>query len=74
MTDLLLDARVMLPAAKLYLGWYAPYGVYREALDELAVRAGLNVIVNPTAPRARCPRSGARDYLGRRVLRPCHRS
>jgi uncharacterized radical SAM superfamily protein len=26
-----------------------PYGAYRRAVDELAVRAGLNGIVNPSA-------------------------
>lgn len=54
--DLLLDARLMLPAAKLYLGCMRPYGAYREALDELAVRAGLNVIVNPTRAAERAAR------------------
>ncbi len=45
--DLLLSARMRLPAARLYLGCMRPRGAYREALDELAVRAGLNVLVNP---------------------------
>lgn len=47
-TELLLDARICLPDAQLYLGCMRPYGAYRQALDELAVRAGLNAIVNPT--------------------------
>jgi len=40
-------ARVEMPRARLYLGCMRPRGTYREALDEAAVRAGLNVIVNP---------------------------
>ncbi|MBC7235192.1 MAG: radical SAM protein [Chloroflexi bacterium] len=45
--DLFLDAREWLPRARLYLGCMRPHGLYRQALDELAVRAGFNVIVNP---------------------------
>lgn len=45
--DLFLRARVMLPQARLYLGCMRPHGAYRQAVDELAVRAGVNVIVNP---------------------------
>jgi lipoyl synthase len=45
--EVLLDARLMLPGAQLYLGCMRPFGAYRQALDELAVRAGVNVIVNP---------------------------
>ncbi len=45
--EILLDARLMLPSAQLYLGCMRPFGAYRQALDELAVRAGVNVIVNP---------------------------
>lgn len=47
-TELLLDARVLLPAARLYLGCMRPHGAYRQSLDELAVRAGVNGIVSPT--------------------------
>jgi uncharacterized radical SAM superfamily protein len=46
-TDLFLDTRVMLPDTSLILGCMRPYGAYRQAVDEIAVRAGLNGIVNP---------------------------
>ena len=44
---LLLDARIMLPETRIYLGCMRPHGDYRRAVDELAVRAGVNAIVNP---------------------------
>ena len=47
-TDLLLDARIMLPDTRLYLGCMRPHGKYRQAIDELCVRAGFNAVVNPT--------------------------
>lgn len=40
-------ARLSLPGAVLYLGCMRPKGAYRQACDALAVRSGLNVIVNP---------------------------
>lgn len=46
--DVLLDARLRLPRARLTLGCMRPHGAYRQAVDEVAVRAGLNGIVNPT--------------------------
>ena len=46
--DLLVDARGLLPETRIYLGCMRPHGQYRQALDTLAVRAGLNAIVNPT--------------------------
>lgn len=46
--ELLIDARLWLPRTRLYLGCMRPTGVYRQRLDELAVRAGCNAIVNPT--------------------------
>ncbi len=46
--DLLIEARLAFPTTRLYLGCMRPHGFYRQALDELAVRAGLNAIVNPT--------------------------
>jgi hypothetical protein len=48
LAGLLLDARLVLPETNLYLGCMRPAGAYRQAADELAVRAGLNAIVNPT--------------------------
>lgn len=48
---LLLTAREMFPETPIYLGCMRPGGRYRSALDPLAVRAGVNRIVNP-APAA----------------------
>ncbi|MBC7232045.1 MAG: radical SAM protein [Chloroflexi bacterium] len=50
-TDFLLTARLILPDTPLYLGCMRPGGRYRRELDRLAVRAGVNKIVNP-APAA----------------------
>lgn len=46
--ELLLEARLTLPETRLLLGCMRPHGLYRQKLDELAIRAGLNGIVNPT--------------------------
>ncbi len=46
-------ARCLLPETRLYLGCMRPGGDYRRTLDVLAVRAGLNGIVNPTSPARR---------------------
>ena len=54
--DLLIDARLSLPDARLYLGCMRPYGSYRQAVDELAVHAGLNAIVNPSRTAERLAR------------------
>jgi len=45
---LLAEARLRFPRTSVQLGCMRPRGAYREALDVLAVRAGLNVMVNPT--------------------------
>lgn len=45
-------ARLMFPRVPLYLGCMRPGGRYREAIDTLALRAGVNKIVLP-APAAR---------------------
>lgn len=50
---LLTEARVRFPTAPLFLGCMRPRGAYREELDPLAVRAGLNVIVSPSRPARR---------------------
>jgi len=47
-TDLFIEARCMLPQCDVRLGCMRPYGAYRQAVDQLAIRAGLNGIVNPT--------------------------
>jgi uncharacterized radical SAM superfamily protein len=46
--DLFVEARLALPHTRLFLGCMRPYGGYRQIIDQAAVRAGLNGIVNPT--------------------------
>ena len=46
--DLFVRARLALPRTRLFLGCMRPYGGYRQAIDQAAVRAGFNGIVNPT--------------------------
>jgi uncharacterized radical SAM superfamily protein len=48
--DLLAEARLRFPDVPLYLGCMRPKGRYRDELDSLAVRAGVNVIVSPSRP------------------------
>lgn len=47
-SSIFLGARRLLPEARLSLGCMRPTGVYRQEVDALAIRAGLNAIVNPT--------------------------
>lgn len=47
---LLAEARLRFPAVPLYLGCMRPKGRYRDELDPLAVRAGINVLVSPSRP------------------------
>jgi uncharacterized radical SAM superfamily protein len=51
--DLLAEARLRFPDVPLYLGCMRPKGRYREELDPLAVRAGINVVVSPSHPARR---------------------
>lgn len=51
--DFLLTARCALPNTPIYLGCMRPGGYYRRELDPLAVRAGVNKLVNPTPPAVR---------------------
>ncbi|MEA3344696.1 MAG: radical SAM protein [Chloroflexota bacterium] len=44
---LLVEARLRFPRTPLILGCMRPHGPYRRVLDPLALRAGLNRIVNP---------------------------
>jgi uncharacterized radical SAM superfamily protein len=44
---LLVEARLRFPAVPIHLGCMRPHGEYRDRLDSLAVRAGVNVIVSP---------------------------
>ncbi len=46
--ELLVEARLRFPGVPLHLGCLRPRGLYRERLDPLAVRAGVNVIVSPS--------------------------
>ncbi len=48
--NVIAEARVRLPGVPLYLGCMRPKGSYRDELDPLAVRAGVNVIVSPSRP------------------------
>ena len=48
--DLLAEARVRFSDVHLYLGCMRPKGRYRDELDPLAVRAGINVVVSPSRP------------------------
>lgn len=48
--ELLAEARVRFSGVPLYLGCMRPKGHYRDELDPLAVRAGLNVVVSPARP------------------------
>jgi uncharacterized radical SAM superfamily protein len=66
--DLLAEARLRFPTIPLYLGCMRPKGRYREKLDPLAVRAGLNVIVSPS----RVARALAADLgLAAQKMREC---
>jgi uncharacterized radical SAM superfamily protein len=48
--DLMAEARLRFPDVPIYLGCMRPKGGYRNELDPLAVRAGINVIVSPSRP------------------------
>jgi uncharacterized radical SAM superfamily protein len=66
--DHLAEARLRFANVPLYLGCMRPKGRYRDTLDALAVRAGLNVIVSP----ARCARQLAGELgLTAREIREC---
>lgn len=45
--EILAEARLRFPEVSLQLGCMRPKGAYADALDPLAVRAGVDVIVNP---------------------------
>jgi uncharacterized radical SAM superfamily protein len=51
--NILVEARLRFPDKPLYLGCMRPRGRYRAKLDPLAVRAGVNVIVNPAREAVR---------------------
>ncbi len=51
--EILIEARLRFPDKPLYLGCMRPRGRYRRELDPLAVRAGINAIVNPAREAVR---------------------
>lgn len=51
--ELVAEARLSFPDVPLYLGCMRPKGRYRDELDPLAVRAGVNVLVSPSRPARR---------------------
>jgi uncharacterized radical SAM superfamily protein len=51
--EVLVQARLRFPDKPLYLGCMRPRGRYRAELDPLAVRAGVNAIVNPAREAVR---------------------
>jgi uncharacterized radical SAM superfamily protein len=66
--SLLAEARFRFPDVPLYLGCMRPRGRYRDELDPLAVRAGVNVLVSPSRPA----RQLAADLgLDSRQIREC---
>jgi uncharacterized radical SAM superfamily protein len=50
--ELLVEARLRFPTVPIHLGCMRPRGKYRDRLDPLAVRAGVNVIVSPATTAA----------------------
>ena len=62
--DILIEARLRFPDKPLYLGCMRPRGRYRIELDPLAVRAGVNTIVNPAGEAVRLA-----EELGLRIVR-----
>ena len=54
---ILLTARQEFPDIPIHLGCMRPGGSYRNTIDEWAVRAGINTIVNPTPPAVEAAKS-----------------
>lgn len=67
--NLVAEARLRFPTVPLYLGCMRPRGRYRDRLDPLAVRAGINVIVSPARP-ARHLAAGL-GLIGRQMRECC---
>lgn len=64
--DVLIEARLKLPHVPLWLGCMRPHGSYRQELDPLAVRAGMNKIVSPAPEAVRLARElGLTVHYGR---------
>jgi uncharacterized radical SAM superfamily protein len=66
--DLIAEARMRFARVPLYLGCMRPKGSYRDRLDPLAVRAGINIIVSPSRPARRI---AAQLGLSARSMREC---
>ena len=62
--ELLAAARLLFPLIPFHLGCMRPGGLYRNELDQWAVRLGINTIVNPTPGAVRLA-----EGLGLRALR-----
>jgi uncharacterized radical SAM superfamily protein len=62
--DILIEARMRFPDKPLHLGCMRPRGRYQIELDPLAVRAGVNAIVNPAREAVRLA-----EELGLRIMR-----
>ncbi len=61
--ELLVEAREMFPDKPLIMGCMRPGGLYRVELDCLAVKAGLNGIVNPAPAAVRLARQFGLEVL-----------
>jgi hypothetical protein len=57
------QARLAMPGVRLVLGCMRPHGTYRQTVDELALRAGLDGIVNPTQRALRVAASLGLDIV-----------
>lgn len=66
--ELVAEARIRLPLVPIYLGCMRPPGRYRDLLDPLALRAGVNVIVNPSRSARRL---AASLHLHQLLTREC---
>jgi uncharacterized radical SAM superfamily protein len=66
--DIMAEARLRFPDVPLYLGCMRPKGTYRNELDPLAVRAGMNVVVSPSRPAREL---AAELGLSARKMREC---
>jgi hypothetical protein len=65
---LIAEARMRFARVPLYLGCMRPKGSYRDQLDPLAVRAGINVIVSPSRPARQ---TASQLGLSARKMREC---
>jgi len=66
--DFMAEARLRFADVPIYLGCMRPKGTYRNELDPLAVRAGMNVVVSPSRPAREL---AAELGLSTRQMREC---